>query len=74
VFEHFTVHRMGSAVQDRDVFETSLMGFGPGAAFELIPKVREDAIAGHGPAGVTAKARRIPLSIGENKDSIGLHT
>jgi hypothetical protein len=51
LFEGFTLRRVADPF-DRDVFSPVLMGLGDG--YELQPDVREDAIAGFEPSGVTA--------------------
>jgi DNA invertase Pin-like site-specific DNA recombinase len=61
LFEGFTLQRHAEPF-DRDVFDTSLMGVGDG--YELQPHVREDAIAGYGPAGITPKPKRTSLGVG----------
>jgi hypothetical protein len=69
VFEGFTLRRHAEPF-DRDVFDTTLMGVGGG--YELEPHVREDAIAGYGPGGITPKPRKIPLSRAKNNYADGL--
>ncbi|MEA2256742.1 MAG: hypothetical protein QOG35_2787, partial [Solirubrobacteraceae bacterium] len=73
LFDGFTLRRIADSF-DRDVFYTSLMCVGPRGAYEMEPHVREDAIAGYGPSGVTPKPRLIGLAQAENNYANGLQT
>ena len=45
----------------RDVIEPDPIGLGPRDGYEIEPHVREDAIDGYGPRGITPLPRRAPL-------------
>lgn len=73
LFESFTLHPIAAGF-DRDVFNTALMCVGPAEKYELEPTVREGAIAGYGPSGVTPLPTRVALRRASNKNAVGLVT
>ncbi len=66
--------RMGDGIADRDVIDADLIGVGPGGRYELVPHVKESAIAGHGPRGITPIACKSGLSGSGNNSDNGLQT